>query len=234
MQSPKGALGLPLKSWPKMHSIAILGESLVFPPVTQIQPDGLLAVGGDISIERLLLAYRNGIFPWYEGDIAMWYCPDPRFVLFPENFVEDFKNAKKFQKNPAIRFSINTAFSQVIRACKMIERPGQDGTWIGDTIEARYIELHEKGYARSAELWEGDTLIGGLYGVQLGQIFFGESMFSAVSGASRYCFSLFVAHLKAEGIVLIDCQVHTPYLESMGAKFIDGAQFQATLKRFIP
>jgi leucyl/phenylalanyl-tRNA--protein transferase len=207
----------------------ILDNELSFPPPHLAGPDGLLAIGGDLSPERLLLAYRNGIFPWYEGDHILWWSPDPRFVLFP-NELKVSKTIRSLINKNAFEFTVDKAFAQVIHQCKKITRPGQEGTWITDEVENAYIKMHELGYAHSAEVWKDGELAGGLYGIQLGKVFFGESMFSNQSNASRYAFIKYVELLKAAGTVLIDCQVHTEYLESMGAKMIEGSEFRKTLR----
>ncbi len=209
----------------------ILDNELVFPPIHLAQPDGLLAIGGDLSPERLLLAYSNGIFPWYEGEHVLWWCPDPRFVLFPDELKINRSTEKLLNKNEPARpaggfeFSINKSFKEVIHQCKKIKRPGQDGTWITDEVERAYCKMHELGYAHSAEVWKDGELAGGLYGIKLGKIFFGESMFSKQRNASRFAFTKYVQQLKEEGIQLIDCQVYTEYLESFGARMIDREEF---------
>ncbi|MDQ6813095.1 MAG: leucyl/phenylalanyl-tRNA--protein transferase [Bacteroidota bacterium] len=202
----------------------ILDNNLWFPPVDEALHDGLLAMGGDLSVERLLLAYKSGIFPWYDGDIPMWWSPDPRFVLFPEE-LKLSKSMKVLLKRQPFKFTINTAFAKVIRACKEKEREGQDGTWITDEVEAAYLTLHAQGYAHSAEVWLNDELAGGLYGVRLGNIFFGESMFSQVSNASKYAFINYITQLVKDGVQLIDCQVYTEHLESLGAGMITRHEF---------
>jgi leucyl/phenylalanyl-tRNA---protein transferase len=201
-----------------------LDSELVFPPVHLAEPDGLLAMGGDLSVERLLLAYRNGIFPWYEGDTILWWCPHPRFVLFP-NDLKINKSIKPLLNRNEFEFTTNKAFAQVINYCKETKRPGQEGTWITDEVEKAYCKLHELGYAHSAEVWKDGELVGGLYGIKLGKIFFGESMFSKISNASRFAFIKYVQQLKEEGFELIDCQVYTEYLESLGARMIDRKAF---------
>jgi leucyl/phenylalanyl-tRNA---protein transferase len=210
-----------------------LDNDLVFPPVHLAEPDGLLAMGGDLSPERLLLAYRRGIFPWYEGDCILWWCPDPRFVLFPDELKIN-KTIREMLGSRRFEFTINKAFKDVIRKCKEIKRTGQMGTWITDEIENAYCNMHGLGYAHSAELWQNGELVGGLYGLRLGSVFFGESMFSAVSNASRYAFVCYVQQLQAEGTRLIDCQVYTPYLESMGARMIGREIFCDKLSQLIP
>ncbi len=210
-----------------------LDKKLIFPPVHFAEPDGLLAMGGDLSVERLLLAYKQGIFPWYEGDIILWWCPDPRFVLYPHE-LKIHKNIKRLLKTEELIFTSNTAFAQVINFCKETKRPGQDGTWITDEVEKAYCKLHELGYAHSAEVWRDGELIGGMYGIKMGKVFFGESMFSKESNASRFALIKYVQQLQKEGIELIDCQVYTEYLESMGARMIDRDLFTAILRRLIP
>jgi len=207
-----------------------LNEELNFPPVHLAEPDGLLAMGGDLSPERLLLAYRNGIFPWYEEEHILWWCPDPRFVLFPEELKAN-KNIESLINKEAFEFTINKAFAQVIHQCKKIKRPGQQGTWITDEVEKAYCRMHELGHAHSAEVWKDGELAGGLYGIKLDKVFFGESMFSKQSNASRYAFIKYVQQLKAEGIELIDCQVYTEYLESFGARMIPRSEFIERLRK---
>ncbi|MFZ1330512.1 MAG: leucyl/phenylalanyl-tRNA--protein transferase [Chitinophagaceae bacterium] len=211
----------------------VLDKELTFPPVHLAEPDGLLAMGGDLSSERLLLAYRSGIFPWYEGDTILWWCLHPRFVLYPEE-LKISKSIKPLLNRNEFEFTTNKAFAQVIHHCKKTKRPGQDGTWITDEVEKAYCKLHELGYAHSAEVWKEGKLIGGLYGIKLGKVFFGESMFSTMSNASRFAFIKYVLQLKSEGIELIDCQVYTEYLESLGARMISGAEFDTLLKKLIP
>jgi leucyl/phenylalanyl-tRNA--protein transferase len=207
-----------------------LDKELIFPPPHLAEPDGLLALGGDLSPQRLLLAYQNGIFPWYEGKDILWWCPDPRFVLFPAK-LKIHKSIKPLLKRKEFEFTINKAFPEVIRQCKKIVRPGQDGTWITNEVERAYIKMHELGYAVSAEVWKEGELVGGLYGMRLGKVFFGESMFSKLSHASRYAFISYVEQLKSEGVELIDCQVYTEYLESMGAEMIDRKDFLSLIAR---
>ena len=209
-----------------------LGKEIVFPPLEMAEPDGLLAIGGDLSTQRLLAAYRLGIFPWYESGEPLWWSPDPRMVLFPEEFRIN-KTVKKLIKDQAFDFTINQAFSTVIHHCKKMPRSGQMGTWITDEIEKAYTDLHQLGYAQSAEAWLDGKLVGGLYGIRLGRVFFGESMFSLVSNASRFAFTKYVEQLKKEEVVLVDCQVYTEYLESMGARLIDRQLFVDKLNELI-
>lgn len=201
-----------------------LDNELSFPPAYLAEPDGLLAVGGDLSMERLLLAYKSGIFPWYEGEHILWWCPDPRFVLFPQE-VKVSKSMKAVIKKQQFEFRTNTAFEQVIHHCKTTRRNAQDGTWITDEVERSYTGLFRKGYARSAEAWMDGKLAGGLYGIRIGKVFFGESMFSHQSNASKFAFISYVMQLIQEGVELIDCQVYTEHLESMGARMIPRAEF---------
>lgn len=209
-----------------------LDKDLAFPPVHLAGPDGLLAMGGDLSPQRLLLAYRNGIFPWYEGEYILWWCPDPRFVLFP-NELKISKTIRSLIKKNEFDFTINRAFKQVIHQCKKIPRQGQAGTWITDEVERAFITMHELGYAHSGEVWKNGELVGGLYGIRLGRVFFGESMFSLQSNASRFAFTKYTEYLKEEGIQLIDCQVYTEYLESMGATMIARTDFIKLLKNLV-
>ena len=213
-------------------SLWVLDKELIFPPIETVAPDGLLAIGGDLSPQRLLLAYRSGIFPWYESEHILWWCPHPRFVLFPDKLKINKTIKKKLDKNE-FDFSINKNFKEVIHQCKKINRPGQHGTWITNEVEIAYNKMHELGYAHSAEVWKDDELIGGLYGIKLGKVFFGESMFSKISNASRFAFTKYVMQLKEEGIELIDCQVYTRYLESFGARMISRIDFIQKLKTLI-
>jgi len=210
-----------------------LEQELIFPPVHLAEPDGLLAMGGDLSTERLLLAYRSGIFPWYEGTIPLWWCPNPRFVLFPEK-LKVSKSMQQLMRKEAFRFSINGDFRSVIRACKTSFRRGQLGTWITDEVEEAYCLLHQKGYAFSAEAWNGNVLAGGLYGIRMGKIFFGESMFSRENNASKFAFIRYIEQLKIEDVKLVDCQVHTPHLESLGAEMIPREIFIKKLHELLP
>lgn len=205
-----------------------LDNRLWFPATSQALPDGLLAVGGDLSTDRLLLAYRKGIFPWFDGDTPLWWSPDPRFVLFPDK-LNISSSMKSLLKKGRFRFTTNLAFTQVITACKTIDRPGQDGTWISPAMVEAYTRLHKMGIAHSAEAWHGETLVGGLYGIRLGKMFFGESMFSRESNASKFAFIRYVQLLHLEGVRLIDCQVYTQHLESLGAEMIPRSQFEQLL-----
>ncbi len=203
----------------------ILSEKLFFPPVQNADEDGIVAIGGDLNTDRLLLAYRSGIFPWYnEGEPIIWWSPDPRFVLFPEQ-LKVSKSMQSVLRNGKFRFTINRAFTQVIQQCKTVAREGQDGTWITPAVQTAYTKLHTLGHAHSAEAWMDGELVGGLYGIRIGHVFFGESMFSKTSNASKFAFINYVTQLQREGVVLIDCQVYTEHLESLGAEMIDREDF---------
>lgn len=207
-----------------------LSSQLIFPPPAYAEPDGLLAVGGDLDPDRLLLAYESGIFPWYSpGDPILWWSPDPRFVIIPGQ-QKVSKSMKQILKRRRFRITINAAFEEVISSCKTISRPGQEGTWITGDMKSAYLRLHELGYAHSAEAWEGEKLVGGLYGVAIGGAFFGESMFSTESNASKAAFLTLAAHLDNLGFGLIDCQVYTKHLESLGALMIPREEFLDRLR----
>ena len=210
----------------------ILDKNIWFPSVEEAMEDGLLAMGGDLSVERLLHAYRNGIFPWYEGDMPLWWCPDPRFILLPNKLFIS-KSMQQVMRKKQFHFTIDKSFADVIRNCKKVLRPGQQGTWITDEVEIAYNKLHALGHAHSAEAWLDGKLVGGLYGIKMGKIFFGESMYSHVSNASKFAFIQFVKKLKKEGVALIDCQVYTSHLESLGAEMIDRNLFLKIVKENI-
>jgi leucyl/phenylalanyl-tRNA---protein transferase len=202
-----------------------LTDELCFPPPELAREDGLLAVGGDLSPERLVLAYEQGIFPWTsERGPLLWWCPAPRFVLFPEE-LHVGRTLRKLERHPPYRLSLDEAFSQVIRACASTKRPGQPGTWIRPDIQAAYIQLHELGIAHSVEAWEGGTLVGGLYGVALGSVFCGESMFAHRANASKLAFVALVEQLRAWGFSLVDCQIFTEHLHRFGAREIELDEF---------
>ncbi|CAN5733993.1 leucyl/phenylalanyl-tRNA--protein transferase [soil metagenome] len=211
---------------------AILTYKLWFPPTDDADHEGLIAIGGDLGTERLLMAYRNGIFPWYDGSIPLWWCPDPRFVLYPDE-LKVSKSMRQILNRQTFEFTSNKDFEAVIANCKTTYRPGQDGTWISDVVKKAYTGLNKMGIARSYEAWHNNQLAGGLYGVKMGNIFFGESMFSHESNASKAALIYAVEQLKKEGIVLIDCQVYTGHLESLGARFITRKVFLEILEREI-
>lgn len=203
----------------------LLTKDISFPPIEMADEDGLLAIGGDLSTKRLLLAYRCGIFPWYnENEPICWWSPDPRFVLFPDE-LKISSSMKAVLKHRAFHFSTNKAFREVIQNCKTITRKGQPSTWISAEVQKAFIQLHELGYAHSAETWMDDQLVGGLYGIRMGNVFFGESMFSATANASKFALINFIQQLQKENLQLIDCQVYTAHLESMGARMIRREDF---------
>ena len=212
--------------------LSILDDKLWFPPPHKAMEDGLLAIGGDISVARLLLAYRSGIFPWYNDDTPLWWHPNPRFILYP-NEIKISKSMKQILAKNTFQFTINTAFKEVITNCKNANRKEQDGTWINENIINVYTQLHQQGFAFSAEAWYNKKLVGGLYGIKMGNIFFGESMFSYQSNASKFAFIKYVEQLVKEGIVLIDCQVYTEHLESLGAVMMKRNEFMKILNKNI-
>jgi leucyl/phenylalanyl-tRNA--protein transferase len=207
-----------------------LTGSLAFPPPDAAEPDGLLAVGGDLRPERLLLAYANGIFPWYDEELPiLWHSPDPRTVLVPGE-LHVSRSLRRLLREPPFEIRLDTAFEQVIQACARTPRPGQSGTWItGEMIDA-YVELAARGYAHSAEAWCRGRLVGGLCGVSLGGSFFGESMFALHPNASKVAFVALVRQLQAWDFDLVDCQVHSHHLERFGARSWPRARFLETLR----
>ncbi len=205
----------------------LLDTSLRFPPVEFADSDGLLAVGGDLSLQRLMLAYNSGIFPWYsDGQPILWWSPDPRMVLFPHK-LRVSKSMKQVLRQQRFRMSFNEDFAGVIEGCAQIQRPGQQGTWITNEMKMAYIDLHKAGVAHSVEVWEESNLVGGLYGIYLEdkKVFCGESMFSKVSNASKAGFIHLVRALEKKDVRLVDCQIYTPHLESLGAEEISRNQF---------
>ena len=209
----------------------------IFPNVelALTEPDGLLAVGGDLSVERLTSAYQQGIFPWYsEGQPILWWSPDPRMVLEPENIKISRSLAKTIRKQE-FKITFDQNFREVITACsesRLEKGKEQNETWILDEMIEAYVQLHKAGFAHSVECWKDNQLIGGLYGVAIGEIFFGESMFSRVSDASKIAFVSLAQQLEQWGFKLIDCQVYTSHLESLGASMISRKQFLTTLKQY--
>lgn len=201
-----------------------------FPPVAAAlrEPDGLLAAGGDLSLERLLDAYAHGIFPWFSpGEPILWWSPDPRMVLLPEAFKISRSLAKRL-KRPDYEIRVDCAFAEVVRACAA-PRAGQSGTWIGPAMQAAYGRLHEAGYAHSVETWLDGRLVGGLYGVALGRAFFGESMFTRIADGSKLALAHLVRQLQRWGFGLVDCQMVTGHLASLGARPLPRAEFSASL-----
>ncbi len=205
-----------------------LTEDLWFPDVSKASEDGILAIGGDLSVARLLLAYRSGIFPWFDSDEPIfWWSPDPRFVLFPEK-LKVSKSMRQVLRNKDYTVTINKAFVDVIKACAEAKRGGQEGTWITESMIIAFTELHNLGYAKSVEVWNGEELVGGLYGVDLGNgIFTGESMFAKESNASKIAFISFIQNTDYK---LIDCQVYTNHLASLGAEEMPRDKFIQLLK----
>lgn len=202
-----------------------------FPPLEQAleEPSGLLAAGGDLSPERLLAAYRRGIFPWYSpGQPVLWWSPDPRAVLFPEEF-HCTRSLAKSLRNGGFTASIDRDVAAVIDGCAA-PRAASPGTWITSEMRAAYLKLHRLGYAHSVETWRADALVGGLYGVRLGGVFFGESMFSRVRDASKVALTHLVAVCRHNGLAVIDCQLPSHHLSSLGARTIPRSQFQALLR----
>ncbi|MCI4670026.1 MAG: leucyl/phenylalanyl-tRNA--protein transferase [Bacteroidia bacterium] len=200
-------------------------QELIFPHQGNAEPDGLLGIGGDLSPERLLLAYENGIFPWFsEHDPILWWCPDPRFVLYPYK-LKVSKSMKQVFRKGIFTITYDQDFKAVIQECQQMYRPGQSGTWITDDMLNAYVELHRLGFAHSVEVWQEGTIVGGLYGVSLGKSFFGESMFAKTSNASKAGFITLVQDLQQRNFDIIDCQVPTQHLESLGAEAISRELF---------
>ncbi|HQW68241.1 MAG TPA: leucyl/phenylalanyl-tRNA--protein transferase [Flavobacterium sp.] len=207
-----------------------LTKELYFPPVDEASYEGVLAIGGDLSIERLLLAYQNGIFPWFNDDEPiLWWSPSERMVVVPKLYKVS-KSTRNLINQNKFKVTFNQNFSEVIRNCQQIERTGQEGTWITEDIIASYTKLHEMGIAKSVEVWQNDELVGGLYGVDLGHVFCGESMFSKVSNSSKIAFVWLVNYLKENNYLLLDCQVHNDHLEKLGAFEISRDTFMRVLK----
>ena len=200
-----------------------LTDKLCFPNVNETTEDGLLAIGGDLSVERLLLAYKTGVFPWFETDTPiLWWSPNPRFVLFPEK-LKVSKSMKQVLRNRDYEVTVNKDFKSVITECSIAKRNGQEGTWITENMINAYIKLYELGYAKSIEVWDKQTLVGGLYGIDIGNgVFCGESMFAKVSNASKVGFISFIQNTNYK---LIDCQVYTNHLASLGAEDISREAF---------
>lgn len=199
-----------------------------FPKPELAEDDGLLAVGGDLSPERLMLAYQHGIFPWYSDETPiLWYSPHERFVVFPER-LKVSSSMNKVMKSGQFRITFDVAFNEVIEACASITRHGETGTWITSEMKAAYIKLHKAGYSHSVEVWENNILVGGLYGVVVNNVFCGESMFSKVSNASK---AALIWLCKNKEFIMIDCQVHTKHLESLGAELISRQEYLTYLNK---
>ena len=205
-------------------------KELFFPDVSEADDQGILAVGGDLSPERLLLAYRSGIFPWFDSDEPiLWWSPAERMVLFPDELIVS-KSMRSILRKKLFKVTFNKDFRAVITNCSQVKRNGQQGTWITDDMIKAYVKLHELGHAKSVEVWQNNELVGGLYGIDLGHVFCGESMFSKVSNASKVAFITLVENLKIRHYKLIDCQVHNNHLESLGAREITRFDFMELLK----
>jgi leucyl/phenylalanyl-tRNA--protein transferase len=207
-----------------------LTHELKFPPIEQTHSSGIIAFGGDLSIERLLLAYKNGIFPWFEdGEIITWWCPEERMVVYPKEF-KPSKSMRNILNRNIFKVTFNQCFKEVMLHCQQVERSGQEGTWITDEMIDAYTKLHNLGHAQSVEVWQDDQLVGGLYGVDLKHVFCGESMFSLVSNASKVAFTALNEYLKSNQYLLLDCQVHNDHLESLGAFEISREAFLRIIK----
>lgn len=207
-----------------------LTKDLFFPPVSEADEEGILAIGGDLSPERLELAYKSGIFPWFNpGEPILWWSPDPRMVLFLDELIVS-KSMRNILNRNIFKVTFNKNFRDVISNCQKIKRDGQNGTWISNEMIDAYCALNEKGIAKSIEVWQDEVLVGGLYGIDLGNIFCGESMFSKVSNASKAAFIALVEYLRKYNYKLLDCQVYNPHLESLGCVEIDREAFISILK----
>jgi leucyl/phenylalanyl-tRNA--protein transferase len=208
-----------------------LSKDLFFPPVQEASSEGILAYGGDLSPERLLLAYRNGIFPWFEeNQPILWWSPNPRMVLFLDELIVS-KSMRTILNRKTFQVTFNQNFREVISQCQKIKRDGQNGTWITNEMIEAYCKLNELGIAKSVEVWQNDQLVGGLYGIDLGLVFCGESMFSIVSNASKVAFISLVKQLEQSNYKLLDCQVYNEHLESLGSREIDRVDFIEILKQ---
>jgi leucyl/phenylalanyl-tRNA--protein transferase len=206
---------------------SLLANDIIFPDTALAEPDGLLAIGGDLSIERLFLAYKSGIFPWFsEGEPILWYAPHERCVIFPDR-IKISKSMRKTLASNVFEVTVNKAFEKVISHCAKTPRVGQDGTWITNEMQQAYIKLYEKGLAHSIEVWQNNELVGGLYGVKINKVFCGESMFSLVSNASK---TALIYLTKTMGFELIDCQLPNEHLMSLGAEMISREEYLEKLK----
>lgn len=205
-------------------------HEIYFPNPTLACEDGLLAVGGDLCVERLLLAYMHGIFPWYNpGDEILWWCPHERFVIFPKE-IHISRSMKKYIKKHTFTVKVNRDFADTMHRCRA-KREFAEGTWISDEMEEAYFALHQAGYAMSVEVFEEERLAGGLYGVVIGKCFFGESMFSEQENGSKIALTALAGLLDREGFLLIDCQFHTEHLERMGGRFLSWEEYDGLLKK---
>jgi len=214
-------------------SIFLLNNQNIFPSPGMAEESGLLAVGGDLSPARLIAAYRLGIFPWFsEGDPILWWSPSPRLVLFPDEFKIP-KRLQRYQKKTAVKITLDKAFPQVIKTCAETRIQSGEDTWIVNDMQQAYLKLHKMGYAHSVECWMDDTLAGGLYGIALDKVFFGESMFSHVSNCSKFALIGLLSYIKRRNFKIIDCQMTTDLLLSFGAREIAGEEFQMQLRTHI-
>lgn len=215
-----------------MPVVCFSESKFYFPSLSHADTEGLLLIGGRVTPQRVLEAYPKGIFPWYTEDgPPMWWSPDPRFVLFP-NELHVSRSMKQLLKKGTFEFRTNTAFEQVIEACASAPREGQDGTWITAEMKSVYKELFHQGFAHSAEAWKDGELVGGVYGIKIGNVFFGESMFSKENNASKFAFINYVQRLEKLNTKLIDCQVYTPHVETLGAKLISRDYFVHLLSEY--
>ena len=211
----------------------LISEISLFPPIEEAEDDGLLAVGGDLTKERLLGAYRRGIFPWYEvGQPILWWSPDPRLVLFPDE-LKISRSLRKVLRKEQFEIRFDTAFQEVIKSCADVRTKQGEGTWIIPEMQQAYTELHQEGFAHSVESWLDGKLVGGLYGISMGQCFFGESMFSTMNDSSKVALVALADFSQRVGIKLIDCQMTTPHLLSLGAREIKRAVFLKLLKKHL-
>lgn len=209
----------------------LLGSEYVFPPIELASFEGIIAIGGDLHPDRLITAYRKGIFPWYsEDEPIIWYSPNPRMVLFPKE-VKVSKSMRKILRDGTFKITFNQNFKEVIRHCKTVQRKDQEGTWITDDLEKSMIKLHQKGFAKSVEVWKDKELVGGLYGIDLGNLFCGESMFNLVSNASKVAYIYLAQKLAEENYPLIDCQVYNSHLASLGAIEMSRKNFKTYLPK---
>lgn len=207
-----------------------LSKELYFPPVSEASIDGVLAVGGDLSSERLLLAYRSGIFPWFEEEEPiLWWSPPERMVVDPQLY-KISKSLRNILNRNLFKVTFNQEFPTIIKSCQLSPRKDQNGTWITEAMVEAYLQLHEKGLAKSVEVWQNGEIVGGLYGIDLGKVFCGESMFSTVSNASKIAFVLLIQKLKEENYHLLDCQLHNNHLEKLGAFEISRNSYMKILK----
>ena len=210
-----------------------IGKDLVFPMPVNVEPDGLLCVGGDLSVDRLLLAYSNGIFPWFsfrDCDEPLWYCPQQRFVIFPDE-IHVSHSMRTLLNKGTYDVSIGECFDGVIQGCSEAQgRDKKEGAWLGTEMMEAYKELHRQNLAQSVEVWQGDRLVGGLYGVTIGRCFIGESMFSLVPNASKIALIFLADFMREHGGKMIDCQLETPHLKSMGGKFISYEEYMKILR----